>query len=410
MSRPPLHLFEAFGVELEYMIVDRESLAVKPIADQLMRAAVGEEAIEATFGPIGWSNELVLHVVELKTANPEPSLEVLPEWFAENVAAVERLLEPLGARLLPSGAHPLMDPARETRLWPHENNEIYRAYDRIFGCRGHGWSNLQSAHLNLPFADDAEFAKLHTAIRLVLPLIPGLAASTPLYDGVATGVLDRRLEVYQRNQARVPLITGLVVPEAVTSRAAYHERILEPIWAAIAPLDPDGILQYEWLNSRGAIGRFERGSIEIRIVDLQECPLADVAILAAIVAVVRAIASERWLALDEQLELATERLAAVYQRAVRDADAAVVDEPELLRAFSLESSRSLTIGEIWSTLIAELIPESSRFRAILDEIVGLGPLARRRFRAIGEPLRHERIREVYRELAACLDDQRLFRP
>ena len=55
---------------------------------------------------------------------------------------------------MPGGAHPWMDPARETRLWPHEDNEIYEAFDRIFGCTGHGWSNLQCVHLNLPFDDD----------------------------------------------------------------------------------------------------------------------------------------------------------------------------------------------------------------------------------------------------------------
>ncbi len=33
-----LHLFEAFGVELEYMIVDRRTLAVRPIADRLLAA------------------------------------------------------------------------------------------------------------------------------------------------------------------------------------------------------------------------------------------------------------------------------------------------------------------------------------------------------------------------------------
>ena len=41
MSEPAaLHLFEGYGIELEYMIVDRESLAVLPIADKLM-AQVG---------------------------------------------------------------------------------------------------------------------------------------------------------------------------------------------------------------------------------------------------------------------------------------------------------------------------------------------------------------------------------
>ncbi|HAL85576.1 MAG TPA: hypothetical protein DCM31_01010, partial [Deferribacteraceae bacterium] len=33
----------------------------------------------------------------------------------------------------------------------------------------------------------------------------------------------------------------------------------------IAPYDPECILQEEWLNSRGAIARFDRKAIEIRL-------------------------------------------------------------------------------------------------------------------------------------------------
>ena len=69
-------LFEAFGVELEYMIVDAETLDVRPIADELMRDATGggEYVGEVEAGDISWSNELVAHVVELKTTDPAPSL------------------------------------------------------------------------------------------------------------------------------------------------------------------------------------------------------------------------------------------------------------------------------------------------------------------------------------------------
>ena len=36
MSKTPLHLFEGYGLELEYMIVDRETFEVRPIADWLL--------------------------------------------------------------------------------------------------------------------------------------------------------------------------------------------------------------------------------------------------------------------------------------------------------------------------------------------------------------------------------------
>ena len=92
---------------------------------------------------------------------------------------------------MPSGMHPWMQPARETRLWPHESGPIHRAYDALFDCRRHGWANLQSMHVNLPFGEDltpdGEFARLHAAVRLVLPLLPALAASTPHHNGCHAG-------------------------------------------------------------------------------------------------------------------------------------------------------------------------------------------------------------------------------
>ena len=51
-----LQLFEAFGVELEYMIVDRHTLQVKPIADQLIREQAGAFVSELEAGEMAWSN------------------------------------------------------------------------------------------------------------------------------------------------------------------------------------------------------------------------------------------------------------------------------------------------------------------------------------------------------------------
>ena len=38
-----LSLFEAYGIELEYMIVDRESLSVAPVADSLLEIADADD-------------------------------------------------------------------------------------------------------------------------------------------------------------------------------------------------------------------------------------------------------------------------------------------------------------------------------------------------------------------------------
>lgn len=70
---------------------------------------------------------------------------------------------------------------------------------------------------------------------------------------------------------------GYVVPESVSGRAEWEGRILIPMYRDIAPYDTAGIQQQERLNSRGAIARFDRDAIEIRVLDIQECPLANIA-------------------------------------------------------------------------------------------------------------------------------------
>ena len=242
----PLHLFEGFGVELEYMIVDRQSFEIRSITDQVLAEAAGAMVREVDCGPLAWSNELVLHVVELKTNGPVQSLDGLAGYFDHDIRRINEMLQPHGACLMPTAMHPFVNPDTETQLWQHEDAEIYSGLDRVFGCTGHGWKNLQSVHLNLPFCGDAEFVQLHAAIRLVLPLIPAIAAASPFMDGAATDVLDNRLIAYQSHCVRFPQAMGPVVPEPVTSIQDYHDSVLAPIYAALRPFDVNGVLAYEW--------------------------------------------------------------------------------------------------------------------------------------------------------------------
>lgn len=404
----PLGLFEGFGIELEYMIVDQADLSVRPLCDQVLQQIAGVVIDEVEMGALRWSNELVLHVLELKTNGPAARLKGLAAQFQEGVGRVDEVLRPMGARLLPGAMHPWMNPQRETRLWPHANKAIYESYNRIFGCQGHGWSNLQSTHINLPFADDEEFGRLHAAVRLVLPLLPALAASSPIVDGRVTGVLDNRLIFYRDNQKNLPAITGRVIPEPVYSRAAYEQEILGMMYRAIAPFDPQGILQEEWLNSRGAIARFERSAIEIRVLDVQECPLADLAVVSAVVAVLRALVSERWSAWGHQQQLPVGLLAPLFDEALRNGERATVESPEVLACLGLPSAPT-SLNELWKHLIgaveADIPPE---YQPALHLILERGPLARRLLTALPEPFSKAQLVSVYRRLADCLARGELF--
>ena len=135
-----LHLFEGYGVELEYMIVDKDSLSIKPFSDKIIFDTIGELVSDVEFDETIWSKNL-------------------DEIFFKNVKDINKILQNYNCMLMPTGMHPFMNPLKETILWPHEYSVTYETYNKIFNCKGHGWANLQSLHLNLPFADDEEFKK-----------------------------------------------------------------------------------------------------------------------------------------------------------------------------------------------------------------------------------------------------------
>jgi hypothetical protein len=321
---------------------------------------------------------------------------------------INDILRPLGSMVLPTAMHPWMDSLREARLWPHEFNAVYELFDRIFSCKGHGWANLQSAHINLPFADDEEFGRLHAAIRAVLPIIPALAASSPFHDGRASGLADSRLEHYRGNSRKIPSMTGLVVPEPVFTREAYEREILEPIYRDTAAHDPEGILRYEWANARGCIARFDRGAIEIRVVDVQECPRADLAVVGVIVSAVRALVEERWSAGASHRSLDTRALHEVLLRCIRDGERAVVDHAPLLTVLGLPGSPT-PAGAVWAALAERAVASGAPGAEDARKLVRAGTLSSRIVRAVGGTVDRTSLHRVYSELAECLATNTLFR-
>jgi len=404
------HLFQVTGIEIEYMIVDAASLRVLPRADLVLRDAAGQTVSDVEHADISWSNELVSHVIELKTSGPVPCLAGTATAFQDHVRRINAILAPHGARLLPTGAHPFMDPATETVLWPHEYGPVYAAFDRIFGCKGHGWSNLQSMHVNLPFCGDEEFGRLHAAVRLLLPILPALTASTPILDGRVAGLMDGRMGFYGKNSARVPSVAGLVAPEPIFDEATYRRDIFERMYRDMAPLDPEGLLCDEFLNARGAIARFDRGAIEIRVLDSQECPAADLAVAGLIRGVLAALVSGRLGDAMRLRDMDTARLAGILQAVVRDADATIIDDADYQTALGLPKG-PITAGEGWRALyeaVAADMEHDPAWEAPLQTMLTRGCLARRILCALDGDVSRPNLVAVYRRLADCLEAGEMF--
>ncbi len=402
-----LSLFEATGIEMEYMVVDSETLKVKPIVEKILTDFnEGELTDEVERGEVTWSNELVAHVIELKGTEPLKALNGTHRKFHKSLQDINSYLKKEKALLLPTAMHPTMDPFRETMLWPHGQKEIYGQFDKIFSCKGHGWSNLQSVHINLPFANEEEFGRLHAAVRLLLPIIPHLTASSPIMEGRVTGVDDNRLVVYENNQKKVPMITGQVIPEDVFTFADY-QALYQRIFKSIAPLDPDGILQHPWLNSRGAIPKFPYGALEIRIIDTQEAPVMDFALATLFVETLKRIAGEVWMSYDEQKILKTNELKNIYDLHLQSER--VITHPVFLKAFGVKDAK-LSINELWQKIFDEVDvslgdDECGGVELILSE----GNLSKRLIKQLGTKPSLEEITSTYKELAKCLDLNKAFK-
>lgn len=400
--------FSVYGIELEYMVVDAMSLDVRPIADTILQQLAGEPAMEVELGPVCWSNELARHVLETKTNGPTKDLGQATTDFASAVRAMNAVLSPHGARLLPGGMHPWMQPDTEFKLWPIDEEGIYSTFDRIFDCRGHGWSNLQSMHINLPFADDRQFFAIHAAIRFLLPLLPALAASSPYLEGRKAAHVDERLWVYRNNAHRVPLVSGKVIPEAVTSREDYNELILRPIYQALKPVDPQGALQHEWVNARGAIARFDRMAIEIRVLDTQECPRMDLAIAAFVTTILRNVCQEGRFRSADPL-WSPERLAKIFWSCVEAGNAATIDDLDYLALWGMPPRATSAQALLEHLFIShEHTIAHAEMRADIAWLVRNGTLAQRLIRAVGTTPTKAVFHAAYTQLADCLERAQRF--
>lgn len=393
-------LFSVTGIELEYMIIHRDTLMHHPIADKLLVDTQHHIVNELDYGPIAISNELALHVIELKTQGPVADLTNVDQMFHHVITQLNEQLRAYDCCLLPTGAHPFLNPSDGVALWPHGDRIIYETYHRLFNCTGHGWSNLQSAHINLPFANNDEFVCLHDTIRLLLPILPALTASTPFIESKASGLIDTRLSFYGSNQPSVPVLAGDIIPESVRSIEDYYATILAPMFQALAPLDPEGILQYEWANSRAAIARFDRDAIEIRIMDTQEAPCADIACIATIIAVLKNLINNA----KQSAALSSPRLRVIYEKCIAQGTSAQIDDSLYLRALGLNTAPKTAL-EIWSTLIdsvKETLPPA--YQTHMAVICKEGNLAERMLKAY----QHEDLMSIYSRLRDCLAQNTAF--
>jgi gamma-glutamyl:cysteine ligase YbdK (ATP-grasp superfamily) len=234
-----------------------------------------------------------MHVMEVKANVPFKSPLLFEETMHNAVSTLtDFLYAKYHAHLLGTGMHPLLK-LEETSIWPHRHRKIYQELGKIFNLKQHGWLNIQSFHLNLPYATEKTGVLMHNLLAGLCAYLPAVSAASPILEGEFGPNVDNRLNFYKLNQKEVPSIAGEVVPEPVSSFKQYQREVIGKYSQELAGLGAaDTILFKEWVNSRGVIFRFDRSALEVRVMDEQECVKSDVAFSCFVRAALRGLLAE----------------------------------------------------------------------------------------------------------------------
>jgi gamma-glutamyl:cysteine ligase YbdK (ATP-grasp superfamily) len=292
---------EVLGPEHEFSLVNKELQAL-PILDKVIKDFCGRVINFVELPKFTFGKELQLHVMEIKAKAPFKS----PLLFEETMQnAVATLLDFLGKKyhghLLGTGMHPLLR-LEETSVWPHRHRKIYQEFGKVFNLKQHGWLNIQSFHLNLPYSNEENGILLHNLLAGLCAYLPAISASSPICEGAIGPNVDNRLFFYKVNQREVPSVTGDVIPEPVSSFDQYRKEVIGRYSQDLAKAGAGKtILSKEWVNSRGVIFRFDRKALEVRVIDEQECVKSDVGLSCFIRAALRGLIAERVAPLPHQL-------------------------------------------------------------------------------------------------------------
>lgn len=280
------------GPEHEFSLVNQE-LKPLPIADKIIKDYCGKTVNFVELHAFTFGKEMQLHVMEIKANSPFKSPIDFEATMQNAVSTLNQIIGKHDAQLLGTGMHPLLK-LKETAIWPHYHRKIYQEYGKIFSLDQHGWLNVQSFHLNLPYNKQTDGIQTHNLLANLCAYLPALTASSPIYEGKKGSDVDNRLQFYKINQKEIPSITGEIIPEYATSFNQYQRDIIARYSEDLAKAGAKKtLLLRDWVNSRGIIFRFDRSSIEIRLMDEQECIKSDVALSCFIRAVIRGLLASK---------------------------------------------------------------------------------------------------------------------
>lgn len=237
------------GVEEELLLVDGRRHTLAPDAERLLPAIEAEPGLVA--------HEAYAAEIELRSP---PSRDAAAA--AATLAGLRGAARRAGATLMGCGVHP----AGEFGDAPLVDVERYRRCER--DMRGLMRRTPECAlHVHVGMPDPETAIRAYNGLRRHLPMLAGLAASSPFWFGHDSGLASAR-------SALVRAYPGRGVPHAFRDYADYEERVGGAL--AAGGLDDPSLL---WWDLRP---HARHGTVELRELDVQ-ASLEDTAALATLV-------------------------------------------------------------------------------------------------------------------------------
>lgn len=218
MTRPaaePAAAF-SFGIEEEYFLIDRETMAVARKMPEgffaAAKAALGERV----------TGEFLQSQIEIVTA-PQTDMVAAREDLRRLRRTLGEIAGAHGLAILAAGTHP-------TAVWERSRQTQGERYDNVMGdLQMIGRRNMlcgMHVHVELPDPDDR--VDVMTRMLPYLPLFIALSTSSPFWRSQMTGLKGYRLAAYDE----LPR-TG--IPELFGTKAAFDAYIEALVQAGVMP-------------------------------------------------------------------------------------------------------------------------------------------------------------------------------
>jgi gamma-glutamyl:cysteine ligase YbdK (ATP-grasp superfamily) len=333
--------------------------------------------------------------MEIKANQPFTSPGEFEETMYSAVSTLNGIVHKHGASLLGTGMHPLLQ-LSDTGVWPHYHKKIYGEYGRIFNLNQHGWLNIQSFHLNLPYQKEADAIQIHNQLANLCTYLPAISASSPIFEGETGPDQDNRLQFYKVNQEEVPSVTGNVIPEYASSFSQYKRDVIEHYSKDLERAGADKtLMNREWVNSRGVIFRFDRCALEVRVMDEQECVKSDVALACFVRAALRGL-----IASNAEL-LPNEVLVKDFNAVIKDGLNAKISSP------NNKTARQMCRNYLKSA-VKHAEQDEKKYLWLIEKRIEKGNLSELIQAKVSRRAQktdfHEAVIDVYSRLIKCLSD------